>query len=284
MNITLQKDTKTNTTQWIAYIAIIVICIIALIIAFYAEFYGRVDLFGIKDVSAFGSKSEEKLIELEEGFNQIFTNQISNEESEYNNKKEFDNKNLVYTKYSQQENKLNSYNLDITIPNINVKSDIVNKYNQEIEKTFVNKGREILSTENQNIIYQVNYTATVQEGILSLIIQSFFKEGTNAQRSIIKTYNYDLRNNKELSLEEVLQIKKLETATVETKIKDKIKKEHDGAQSLISLGYSVFDRNVDDDMYKLENTKEFYLTNDTLYIIYPYGNSKATNEMDLIIF
>lgn len=283
MNIVLPEGTKTSKKQWIAYITIITICIISVVIAFYVQFYGRIDLFGTKDVSAFGSKDEDTLIELEEGFSQIFTNQINNEESEYNNKKELDNVALVYTKYSQQENKINSYNLDVAIPNINIKSDVVSAYNEEIEKTFVDTGREILNKENQNIIYQVNYTATVEEGILSLVIQSILKEGSDAQRLIIKTYNYDLRNDKEISLEEILKVKKIDTATVQAQIKDKIKKEHESAQSLISMGYTVLDRDVENSMYEISNTKEFYLTNDTLYIIYPYGNTKSTNEMDLII-
>ena len=131
MNIVLPEGTKTSKKQWIAYITIITICIISVVIAFYVQFYGRIDLFGTKDVSAFGSKDEDTLIELEEGFSQIFTNQINNEESEYNNKKELDNVALVYTKYSQQENKINSYNLDVAIPNINIKSDVVSAYRSE---------------------------------------------------------------------------------------------------------------------------------------------------------
>jgi len=40
---------------------------------------------------------------------------------------------------------------------------------------------------------------------------------------------------------------------------------------------------VSNDMYKIENSKEFYLTNDTLYIIYAYGNDNFTSEIDLIV-
>ena len=35
--------------------------------------------------------------------------------------------------------------------------------------------------------------------------------------------------------------------------------------------------------YNIKNSKEFYLTNDALYIIYAYGNEKITSEMDMVI-
>lgn len=53
----------------------------------------------------------------------------------------------------------------------------------------------------------MEYVANVQDDILSLMIRSNLKEGVSAQRIIIQTYNYDLRNNKEINLEEVLKIK-----------------------------------------------------------------------------
>lgn len=57
----------------------------------------------------------------------------------------------------------------------------------------------------KNVIFTVEYVANVQDDILSLMIKSNLKEGSNAQRIIIQTYNYDLRNNKEISLERVLK-------------------------------------------------------------------------------
>ena len=54
-------------------------------------------------------------------------------------------------------------------------------------------------------------------------------------------------------------------------------------EDLEKLGYNVYSRDVSNDMYKIENSKEFYLTNDTLYIIYAYGNDNFTSEIDLIV-
>ncbi len=36
-------------------------------------------------------------------------------------------------------------------------------------------------------------------------------------------------------------------------------------------------------MYDIENSKQFYLTSDALYIIYAYGNDTFTSEMDMIV-
>lgn len=283
MNVVLQDEVKTSKKQWLAYSIIIAICIIAIIVAFYVQFYGRIDLFGTKETGDFGKKSEDSVEELREGFGQIFTNEIKNEGSEYSIKKEITEQPLVYTKYSQQEDKANSYNIDVTIPYINIKNEIVQSYNEEIEKTFVNKGREILLNNVQNSIYQVSYTSTVQEGILSLIVQATIKEGANAQRLIMRTYNYDLRNNKAITLAEVLKIKKLEEKFVQDEINKKIEEEHKKAQDLNAIGYTVFDRDVKSEIYKIENTRDFYLTDGVLYIVYPYGNDKMTNEIDIVV-
>lgn len=285
MNIAVLSGTevKTSKKQWLAYSIIILICIISIIVAFYVQFYGRVDLFGTKDVESYGKKTEEELEQLNENFNQIFTNEIKNEEIEYNTKKEISERPLVYTKYRQQEDKANSYNIDVAIPYINVKSEIVQSYNEEIENTFVNKGREILTSNKKNAIYQVSYVSTVEEGILSLMVQATIKEDTNAQRLIMRTYNYDLRNNKEISLSEVLKIKKLEEKYVQEQISKKIEEEHKRARDLNAMGYAVLDRETKNEMYKIENTRNFYLTQGGLYIVYPYGNTQMTNEMDLII-
>lgn len=52
----------------------------------------------------------------------------------------------------------------------------------------------------------------------------------------------------------------------------------------MNLGYEVYTRNVDDEMYNLENTSNFLLGEKShLYIIYAYGNNNFTSETDLII-
>ena len=119
--------------------------------------------------------------------------------------------------------------------------------------------------------------------MLSLIIRSNLKEGSSAQRVIIQTYNYDLRNNKEITLEEVLKIKNMNSFELQEKIKSEISMEQKKVEDLKTLGYTIYSREIESDKYKIENTKEFYVTNNTLYVIYAYGNETFTSEVDLIV-
>ena len=136
---------------------------------------------------------------------------------------------------------------------------------------------------NRNIIYTVEYAATVENDILSLIIKSNLKEGSNPQRLIVLTYNYDLKNNKEVSLEETIQRKELKLNDVQNKINTEIKAEQSRVNDLKDLGYSIFERDLNNDMYKVTNTKEYFIKDGNIYIIYAYGNYALTSEMDLII-
>ena len=115
------------------------------------------------------------------------------------------------------------------------------------------------------------------------MIRSNLKEGSSAQRVIIETFNYDLRNNKEISLQEVLKIENLNKYEIQEKVKNEIRIAQKKVEDLKKLGYNIYNRDVENDLYKIEHSKEFYLTQNTLYIIYAYGNETFTSEMDLIV-
>ena len=285
MNLKLQDEKPIRKKQLIIYISIIIVCIICVIIAFYVQFYARIDLgrlVGIDREEKFGQKTEEQTLALETEFDQIFTNSLTNTENQGDNKKKDNSKDLVYVDLEKKETKLNSYDLEVHIPKINIDSPVVDEYNQDIQ-SFIDKTNEVLGSENQNIIYTVDYVANVQDGILSLMIKSNLKEGSNAQRVIVETYNYDLRNNKEISLEEVLAIEYLDKNDVQNRIDTKIAQEQRQVEDLKDLGYNIYNRDTSSEQYKVENSKYFYLTNNVLYIIYPYGNENYTSEMDLVI-
>lgn len=283
MKVTFSEEKTFNKKQIAIYVAIIVICIISIIVAFYVQFYARIDIFGIEGESKIGTKTDEQKEELQAGFDQIFTNSIEVEEGERQDNKKVDtDKPFVYTKTEKKESKLNNYDIDVHIPYINIDNKIVEKYNKEIE-AFESKINGVLNSKNNNSIYTVEYVANVQNGILSLMIRSNLKEGNNAQRVIIKTYNYDLRNNKEISLEEVLRIEEIEQTVLQQRIKDEISAEQKKVEDLKNLGYNIYSRDVSSNRYDIKNSKEFYLTNDALYIVYAYGNESFTNEMDLIV-
>lgn len=286
MNVTLPEKENLKRKYIIIYGIIIAFCIISLLIAFYVQFYARIDiakLIGINQEEKFGKKDEEEIELLKADFLKIFTNSIENSEGQNNGKKVDTDKDLVYTQYEKKESKVNSYDLEIHIPHINVESKIVDEYNKEIEDVFANMERKVLQSENRNIIYTVEYTANVQDGILSVMIHSNFKEGSNAQKVIIKTYNYDLRNNKEVTLSDLLRFEQLDEQKIQNQINAEIETEQKKVEDLKQLGYNIYNRDTTSDIYKIENTTEFYITNDVLYIIYAYGNESNTSEMDLII-
>lgn len=286
MNVTLPEKENLKRKYIIIYGIIIAFCIISLLIAFYVQFYARIDiakLIGINQEERFGQKDEEEIKLLKTDFLKIFTNSIENSEGQNNGKKVDTDKDLVYTQYEKKESKVNSYDLEIHIPHINIESEIVDEYNKEIEDVFANMARKVLQSENRNIIYTVEYTANVQDGILSVMIHSNFKEGSNAQKVIIKTYNYDLRNNKEVTLSDLLRFEQLDEQKIQNQINAEIETEQKKVEDLKQLGYNIYNRDTTSDIYKIGNTTEFYITNDVLYIIYAYGNESNTSEMDLII-
>ena len=105
MNVMLPERNKIKKKQLYIYISIIAICVICVIIAFYVQFYARIDigrLIGINPEGEFGKKSEEEIQILKTDFNQIFTNNIENDEGQNNNKKEEQDKQLVYTGYEKK--------------------------------------------------------------------------------------------------------------------------------------------------------------------------------------
>ena len=286
MNVTLPEKEGIKKGQIILYVSIILICIICVIVAFYVQFYARIDLgsfIGLGSESAYGNKTEDEVLTLQSEFSSLFINGTNNDNGENNNKKQEQDKDLVYTSYQRKESKLNSYNLEVNIPHINVDNEITNEYNKEIEDIFLTLANNVLQTENSNIIYTVDYVSNVQDGILSLMIRASLKEGSNAQKVIIQTYNYDLRNNKEITLQEVLKIEKLDEQNIQNRINSKVQEEEEKAKDLQSLGYNIYSRDTSSDIYKIENSTEFYLSANALYIIYAYGNETNTSEMDLVI-
>lgn len=285
MNVVLPEKDRIKKQQLIIYVSIIFICIISVIIAFYVQFYTRIDIgkvFGITQ-SGLGNKTDEQQQTLKTEFNTIFDNNIKNDNGDNNSKKIDQDKKLVYTKYEKKDTKLNSYDLEVHIPYINISGEVVEKYNQEIEKVFADMARTVLQSENNNAVYDVQYVANVQDDILSLMIKSNFKEGNKPQKVIVQTYNYDLRNNKEITLGEILKIERLDENTVQSKIKSEVQTEQKKAQDLKSLGYNIYSRDVNSDIYSIEKSTEFYFADDVLYIIYAYGNEAATSEMDIVI-
>ena len=279
MNVTL-PETKLYFKYKIIYSVIIGICILSIILVIYSQF---IEGKTVTTIGKLKGKSEEGYEILKTDFDTLFKNELKNYDDKYKGNKEKLNQNLVYTSYKKVENEENNYDINVRIPHINVKGEEIEKYNKEIENTFKNKAESIMETKNKNSIYTVDYTAYVQDGILSVAIKANLKEGNSAQRIIIKTYNYSLEDNKEVKLEDVLNLENVQKEFVQSKIEQEVKNENKKAEDLKSLGYDIFERDLKSDKYKIENVEEFYVDDGSIYIIFAYGNEKRTSEMDLVV-
>lgn len=284
MKVTLPKKEKTDTKAIAIYTIAIISCIIAVVIVCITQFLGKNRLEEILSIGSSGtSKQEIDEQALIAEFDNIFNNNLEKSGFSVNIEKQEEDKDIIYTYYNKTESKKNHYELNLQVPHINIDNEIINQYNNEIKETFQKKAEKVLETQNKNIVYTVKYQAIIEENILSLIIKSELKEGTSAQRQIIKTYNYDLINNKEIKLEEMISRKGLRKEEVQRKIRDRIKIEEKKVEDLKNLGYNIFERNSEDEQYNIENTKEFFIKNQRIYIIYPYGNESLTTEMDVVV-
>ena len=279
MNVTL-PDNKLDVKAKIVYISIIGICIISIILVVYVQFFeGRT----VTTVGKLKGKSDTGYEVLKSEFDDLFTNNLQKYDEKYQSNKADVSKDLVYTGYIKKENSESNYSLDVNIPYINVNSEIINQYNNEIQTVFQSKAEEILKTENKNSIYTVEYSSYIQEDILSIVIRANLKEGANAQRVIIQTYNYNLKENREVKLEDILKLENVEKSFAQGKIDQEINAKQKKAEDLKALGYPIYERNINDEMYNVENVKEFYFHDGSVYMIFAYGNEKYTSEVDIAI-
>ena len=281
MNLELQEKEKISKKTITIYIIVAIICIIAIFVVIGVQIIGNdvIDnLFGINKLT---KRTEQEEAELKANFENIFNNQIEEKEN-YETKKIDKNQKIIYTSY-QKEEKNNGYELNVNIPYINIKNSTVQNFNKQIKDTFEKKSEEILQTTDKNIIFTVKYTANIENDILSLIIYSDLKQELSAQRTIIQTFNFNLENNKPLTLDETLNIYDINKNDVQNKINKDIQEEQRKSEELIELGYNVFSRDIKSEIYKIENIKEYFIYNNNIYIIFAYGNDQMTSEMDLVI-
>lgn len=283
MNVIKTENEKIKKKMLIVYTIIGLLCVVAIIVVVLIQVLGNDMANQVLGVNYFSQKTEEQEEILKTEFEDLFQNKIEGNLDVINVSKLDEQKDIIYTGFEGQKKVNNSYDIKVSIPYFNIDNEIIQNYNKEIEQTFKQKVYTTLETENQNIIYTVDYQASIQDSILSVMIRSYLKEGASAQREIIQTYHYDLQNNKEITLKDVISQFGLNENKVQDKIRTEIKKEQKKANDLQDLGYTIFSRDVNNEMYTIENTTEFFIRNQNLYLIYAYGNDSFTSEKDLVI-
>lgn len=286
MNVVLDTNQrKMSLKRKIIYIVVLAICIIALLVGAYIQVFKTNKTVGN---DKYVELTDEQNTKLENNFSEIFKNSI-NINSDFDLSKIdkiSENSDIIVNEYINTDKEANKYNFNVTVPYINIKSETIQKYNNEIQSIFKQKALDIIeSNYDSNTIYTVEYSAYINNNILSLVIRSTLKEDNNAQRIIVQTYNYDLEKNKVATLDSLLTIKGISSNYAESKVRERIKASQAKVEELKKLGYNIFDRDYKSALYKMQNTTGFFLGEDGyLYLVYAYGNQNFTSEMDLIVF
>ena len=205
------------TQRKIIYIIISIFCVFAVLAAVVDQI--SISSGSKNKISSENTVEEEKQAQIKQDFNSMFDNTVH-----YNNydtssiKKQVVGKDIVYSVYDIEETKADKYEVDIHLPLINIDNDVASSFNSTTQEVFANKATEVLNnTSDTAIIYSVNYTGFVSGDILSVILKSTLKEPENPQRVIVKTYNYNLKTNKEVSILDAIKQKGITQDVVKTK-------------------------------------------------------------------
>ena len=275
----------------IMYIAISVICVVSVILGVYYQIFadkvvdeGAVNTITNVIENTSNVESPEKLLE---EFNKLFTDKFYSQgydTDKITRIQGLEAEDVIYTMYDREEEKVNEYNINIKLPVFNVSGDVGTSYNANTQSIFVDKLNSVLAGPKDYTIYSINYVAYLNDNILSLIIKATLKEGNNAQRVIVQTYNYDIETGKSVTLNDVLTKEGYKTKQVNTKIEQQIKEASKQAETISqATGQTVYKRDLNNAMYVTDNVTNFFMGKDgQIYIVYAYGNNNLTSEIDII--
>ena len=272
------------------YVVIILICIISISLGIYGQFfykYSNTDPLMI-GINIGARKTEEEYAILKSDFENRFTNELKENTTGTDlskiNKQDYQ-KPVVYTAYNYVNADETYYDVNAQIPLLNINSKVAKKINTEIKDEFYNKVNTIMRQTEGNTIYKVSYVAFLNSDVISIVIKSSLKEIDKSEKVSVKTYNYSITGEKELTLDELISLKQTTKEAVQKSINDEIKKVSKNLEVISSEYGDVYKRDSESDIYKIEEAKNYFLTDDGyVYIVYAYGNEEYTNEMDIVIF
>lgn len=112
--------------------------------------------------------------------------------------------------------------------------------------------------------YQVNYMAYVNDGAISIVIKEVEKSQNKAEAVKISTYNYSIPDKKEIGLKDLIKLKGVTEESVQNAIDSTIKIAADNALEISKQYGATFTRDLNDSMYKIENIKDYFLTDDRI--------------------
>lgn len=276
-----------KTVRYILYAITSAICVIAIFIGVYALVFKDMAKAEITTNNTTENVTTEPTQdEIKDEFLDLFTNEFfvgnfdDTQIQKYDSEKE-----LVYTALETDQTEANKYELSLNIPLININSEVATSMNTFTQNQFVQYANTIMSStqSNEYTIYNVKYTSYVNNDILSVAIMATVKNGDNGQRTLLKTYNYNLTTNQEVSIMDVLNNREIDTTQANKKINAVIQEAKENEEAMIESGYEVYQRDLQSDEYDVTKVTNFFQgPNGELYIVYAYGNTANTSEMDVV--
>ena len=272
--------------RYILYSLIIAICVASILAVVFVQIFKEDSTIGnlpLTENETLQEEQERTMQDVKDDFQALLTNELLKGELDDMAISKIDpTKSLVYS-FFELEEETETYEMDIHLPAINIQGDIIQKYNNNTQNVFVSKAQDILDNATPKTIYTIDYVAHVYEDILSIVIKSTLKENDNAQRVIIQTYNYNLKTGASVTMGDMINVLGINKQDANAHIQEKILEANKEAEVLKLSGYNVFTRDVQSDMYEIDNTNNFFLDrNGTLYILYAYGNKNFTSELDIV--
>ena len=272
-----------KTARYCIYALIVAFCIIAIIVGVNAQFFSTKESDEVPDINVSNVVSVNEEIDISNKFMQLFDNKLPQFKEYHNFEKSDINKNYLYI-YSENPQLPNGpytkkmdgkYDIVAYLPVFNINSDVTNSFNNITINYFVKMMNDVVLNGTINTNLTISFAANVNDNILSVAIIAKLKEGDKPQRIMIQGYNYDLANNKEVKVADVLAKKNIDVATANSKIEKVVK----------SANNTLYKRELTNPIYSIDKVTNFILgRNGELYIIYAYGNqvNVYSSEMDIV--
>lgn len=277
----------------VLYVVIGLICVIAIGFAVYYQLFMMDENTSKTNTQIDNSSLENQDIDLEKikiAFNNLFTDEFYKQEYEIpeNLDKLNSNKDYIYAAYEIQKEEDN-YSLNVNVPLFNIKTKEGLEFNKITQDVFVEKVNEIIKKQEESdiyVIYNIDFVAYLNDDILSLVIKSTLKEGNKAQRIMVQTYNYDINKKRIPTFEDILNANDITKEEAQDLILEQVTYAYNKSKAVsTAISQSIYNRNLDSKIYLVENINNFFLgENGKLYVVYAYGNSNYTSEMDIIEF
>ena len=272
-----------KTARYCIYALIVAFCIIAIIVGVNAQFFSTKESDEVPDINVSNVVSVNEEIDISNKFMQLFDNKLPQFKDYPNIEKGDLSKNYLYI-YSENPQLPNGpytkkldgkYDIVAYLPVFNINSDVTNSFNNITINYFVKMMNDVVLNGTINTNLTISFAANVNDNILSVAIIAKLKEGDKPQRIMIQGYNYDLANNKEVKVADVLAKKNIDVATANSKIEKVVK----------SANNTLYKRELTNPIYSIDKVTNFILgRNGELYIIYAYGNqvNVYSSEMDIV--